>query len=124
MQNSFKKLTELCKKLREECAWDRRQTILSYYRFLLAEAEEFCEAVEKGDNKAIKDELGDVLWNILFIADLAEREGMFKLKDVMENTHEKMTRRHPHVFKGEPNEVENIKKRWDEIKKEEKDGQK
>src|SRR3989344_5834663 len=111
MQESFKKLTELSKKLREECPWDRKQTVQSYYRFILEEAKEFDEAARRGDNKEMKDELGDVLWNILFIANIAEKEGLFSLKDVMENTYEKMTRRHPHIFNGEPNDTETLKRR-------------
>lgn len=120
MHQSFQKLTELSKKLREECPWDRRQTIQSYYPFILKEAEEFDEAAKRGDAEGMKDELGDVLWNVLFIADIAEREGLFKLKDVLEHAHGKMVRRHPHVFKGESKDIDDVNRRWEEIKKEEK----
>lgn len=119
---TFKKLNELCRKLRNECPWDRRQTIQSYYPCLLKEAEEFDEAAKTGDAEGMKDELGDILWNILFIANIAENEGLFKLKDVMEHAHEKFVRRHPHVFKGEPDDEETLNRRWEEIKEEERNG--
>lgn len=124
MHQSFQKLNQLCKKLREECPWDRRQTLQSYYRFILDEAKEFDEAARKGDIEGMKEELGDVLYNILFIADIAEKEGLFRLKDSMEHAHEKWVRRHPHIFKGESKEIKDIKRRWDEIKEEERDGRK
>lgn len=122
MHQSFQKLTELAKKLREECPWDRKQTIQSFYPFILKEAKEFDEAAKRGDAEGMKDELGDVLWDIFFIAELAEKEGLFRLKDVLDNAHEKYVRRHPHVFKGEPDDEETLHRRWEEIKKEERDG--
>lgn len=119
---SFQKLAELSKKLREECPWDRRRTVQSYYRYVLEEAKEFDAAARRGDAEGMKDELGDVLWNILFVADMAEKEGLFRLKDVLEHSHEKMVRRHPHIFNNESKEISDIRRRWEEIKKEEKKG--
>lgn len=119
---SFKKLTELSKKLREECPWDRKQTIQSYYSFILDEAKEFDEAARKGDAEGMKDELGDILWDVLFMIDIAEKEGLFKLKDVLEHAHEKYVRRHPHVFNGESKDLDDIRRRWQEIKQAEKEG--
>lgn len=118
-EQSFRRLLGLSKKLREECPWDRKQTIVSYYRFILEEAKEFDEAAGKGDAEAMKDELGDVIWNIMFMADLAEKEGLFTLKDSLDHVYEKMVRRHPHIFNGESKDIKDINRRWAEIKKEE-----
>ncbi|MFO8016543.1 MAG: MazG nucleotide pyrophosphohydrolase domain-containing protein [Candidatus Woesearchaeota archaeon] len=120
MEESFKRLNELCRKLRRECPWDSRQTIESYFRYVLDEAEEFNEAAEKGDHEGMKEELGDVMWNLLMISRMAEEKGMFSIRDAMESAHEKMVRRHPHVFNGESDNVEDIERRWKEIKREEK----
>jgi uncharacterized protein YabN with tetrapyrrole methylase and pyrophosphatase domain len=64
--------------------------------------------------------LGDVFWNILFMANIAEEKNLFTLKDVIQSSKEKMIRRHPHVFGDASNDMESIKKVWQEVKAEEK----
>lgn len=121
MEN-FKKLVEIMESLRSEngCPWDRIQTHDSLKRYLLEEAYELIEAIEKKDYKAIREELGDLLLQIVFHAQIAKESGHFSIDDVIETISNKMIRRHPHVF-GEakfktPEEVLN---QWDDRKKEE-----
>ena len=66
--------------------------------FLLEEVYEAIEAIEEEDHRALKEELGDLLFHIVFLAQICEREGPFDIKDVMSGVYDKMYRRHPHVF--------------------------
>lgn len=123
----FDRLLELLRKLRgaEGCAWDREQTIESFAPYIMSEAKEIEEAVQKKDYQGLKEELGDVLYNVLQLAAIAEEQGHFTLKEVLDRTHAKIVRRHPHVFdptQRHLNDPETIKRRWGEIKREEKRG--
>jgi XTP/dITP diphosphohydrolase len=80
------------------CAWDREQTHASLVQYLVEESAELVEAIEAGDDDEMVEELGDVLYQVLFHADLATEEGRFTLEDVAAQMTEKMIRRHPHVF--------------------------
>lgn len=80
------------------CPWDREQTHRSLVRYLLEETYEVIEAIEEGDMNKLKEELGDLLLQVVFHAALAEREGHFNLDDVAEKVCLKMISRHPHVF--------------------------
>lgn len=110
-------------RLRSEggCPWDREQTLETLRPFVIEEAYEVADAIEKGNWQDLKEELGDLLFLIVFLARVAEEEGLFDLEGVMEGAAQKIMRRHPHVF-GEvkvkdPKEVE---ANWDRIKEEEK----
>jgi len=120
MKESFEKLYQLCGHLGKECAWDREETIHSFYKNLIDEAKEVEEAVKDNDAEQLKEELGDVLWNVLFLTKKAEAQGLFVMKEVIDMIHEKMVRRHPHVFKEKTDDVKRIKELWEEIKVEEK----
>lgn len=104
------------------CEWDREQTHESLLPFLIEEAHELIDAVEDGDAEDIKEELGDVLYQVLFHADIARaREGGFDIDDVAQTVDQKMRRRHPHVFEGVAVDgVDDIKANWQEIKAQEK----
>src|SRR5690606_37456565 len=80
------------------CPWDRAQTTVSLGPYLLEEAFETVDALASGDLEAVREELGDVLVNVLMIARIAEEAGQFGLAAVAEATREKLVRRHPHVF--------------------------
>lgn len=97
------RLYRLAERLRrpDGCAWDRDQTIASCAKHLREEASELCEAIEKGDPDAIREEAGDLLWNIAFLVRLAEEQGLFPRDAVAMGILEKLIRRHPHVFGGE-----------------------
>lgn len=84
------------------CAWDRAQTIPSLLPYLVEETWEVFEAVRRGRRKALPEELGDVLYTVLFMSLVAERQGRFSLNQLLAATRRKMVRRHPHVFGSAP----------------------
>jgi tetrapyrrole methylase family protein/MazG family protein len=103
------------------CPWDRQQTSLSLKPFLLEECYEVVEALDEGTPEKIKEELGDVLFQIIFHARIAEEKGEFTIQDVIAGTVEKMTRRHPHIFGDVKLETgQEVLANWEEIKKKEK----
>jgi tetrapyrrole methylase family protein/MazG family protein len=118
-------LIRLIETLRGEngCPWDKAQTPRTMMVYLLEEAYELSEAIGSGDAEAVCEELGDVLFQVLFIARLFKEGGEFDIRRVAGINREKMIRRHPHVFGTDRVEgVEHVLKRWREIKKEEKNG--
>ncbi len=117
----FTKLVELMESLRGErgCPWDKKQTEKSFTTFLLEEVYEVIEAIEKEDHQGLKEELGDLLFHIVFLAQISKERGRFDIKDVVTGAYDKMYRRHPHVFSSDAGE-QPVEKRWEEIKKAEK----
>ncbi len=116
-------LMELVERLRapDGCPWDRRQTPLSVAPYILEEAYEAVEAVESGQAEEVCAELGDLLFQVVFMAQLFAEQDQFDLDQVMTQVTEKMTRRHPHVFAREkaasPEEVKGL---WGRIKTQER----
>lgn len=117
----FTKLVSLMETLRGEagCPWDRKQTEMAFRTFLLEEVYELIEAIEKNDYGAVKEELGDLLFHIVFISQICSEKKQFDIKEVVSSTYEKMYKRHPHVFSEA--EEKPVEKRWEEIKKAEKE---
>jgi tetrapyrrole methylase family protein/MazG family protein len=105
---------------RDGCPWDRQQTHESLKPFLIEEAYEVIEALEKGDAREFAEELGDLLFQILFHTRIAKEEGRFTISDVLEICTEKMIRRHPHIF-GDSTAAtpEEVLDTWERIKKKE-----
>lgn len=109
------------------CPWDAEQTHETLLTYLIEETYELVDAVQSKDPQAIKEELGDVLYNVIFHADIAEANGQFNLEDVAKYMEDKMKSRHPHVF-GTEEELkefaaetgEDVMKSWDNHKKKEK----
>ncbi len=105
----------------EGCPWDREQTHESLRTYLIEEAYEVLEAMESGDDKKFADELGDLLLQVLFHADIAREDGRFDVVDVIRAIHDKMIRRHPHVFAdGTAKNSAEVLRNWDRIKAEER----
>ena len=103
------------------CPWDREQTLASVSPYLLEEAYEAVEAVEQGGPAEARGELGDVLFQVVFLARLYEEAGRFDLGQVIAEVDAKMTRRHPHVFgEQQVSEAAEVKKLWGEIKRQER----
>lgn len=103
------------------CPWDQKQTFLSLQTYVLEEAHEVIEAVDANDDRKMAEELGDLLYTVIFYAKLAEKEGRFDMKQIISTIKEKLIRRHPHVFGDvQVSGVEEIAKNWERIKKEEK----
>ena len=122
---NFSDLTKLMEKLRGEkgCPWDKKQTHTSLLGYLEEEVKEFSEAVRKNNIENMKEELGDILLQVVFHSQIAKEKGNFTIEDVIDTLCKKLIRRHPHVFgnKKVKNEKEIIEN-WEKIKKMEKEG--
>jgi tetrapyrrole methylase family protein / MazG family protein len=101
---NFEKLLKIMAELRGEhgCPWDKEQTHGSLKPCLLEESYELLEAIDTGDAKKLREELGDVLLQVVFHSQIAVEEGRFAIDDVIAHLTEKLVRRHPYVFAGEP----------------------
>ncbi len=120
--NVFYELVNIMKKLRgkDGCPWDREQTSDSIKPYLIEEAYELLEAIEEKNPDKIKEELGDLLFQIIFHAKLAEEQKEFDVFDVCLHVKEKMIRRHPHVFGNtEVSCSKEVLVRWEDIKRKE-----
>ena len=118
----FRQLVEIMARLRAEdgCPWDREQTLEDLGRYLREEADEVSAAIEKGDMDAVAEELGDLLFNLVHAARIAEESGAFDLRRVIEGARDKVVRRHPHVFGGEKAATtEEVLAHWNRVKAEE-----
>jgi tetrapyrrole methylase family protein/MazG family protein len=103
------------------CPWDREQTHQSLARHLLEETHETLEAIDQGDPDRLREELGDVLLQVVFHAEMARQEGTFDVDDVAEGITSKLVRRHPHVFGDvEVDSAAEVLVNWERIKTEEK----
>jgi tetrapyrrole methylase family protein/MazG family protein len=103
------------------CPWDREQTHQSLARHLLEEAHEVLEAIDSGDPDRLRDELGDVLLQVVFHAEMARQEGTYDIDDVAEGIVGKLVRRHPHVFGDvKVDSAAEVLVNWEQIKEEEK----
>jgi MazG family protein len=120
---TISKLVDLMAHLRgpEGCPWDREQNYDSVKGMLLEEAYEVIDAVNQGDFKGLEEELGDLLFQVVFYSCLAEEEGRFDIDDVIEHVHAKLIRRHPHVF-GEvrARNADEALKSWLSVKEQER----
>jgi MazG family protein len=121
----FEALVELQTRLRAPggCPWDRRQTHETLKTYLLEEAYEVLEAIDKADPRELSEELGDLLLQVVFHAELAREAGRFDISSVIQSIHDKLVRRHPHVFGDvQADTPEQVVKNWEQIKAEEKRG--
>src|SRR6266849_944126 len=119
----FEKLVDLQARLRapKGCPWDREQTHATLRTYLIEEAYEVLDALESGDDAKFAEEMGDLLLQIVFHSQIAREEGRFSVADVIREVHEKMVRRHPHVF-GEKRarDAAEVLRNWEQIKSEER----
>ena len=112
-------LQELTRRLRRDCPWDREQTARTIVPHTVEEAYEVADAAVSGDDAELRDELGDLLFQVYFLALLLEERGEADLETVARGVHEKLVRRHPHVFgDGEARTAARVRERWEEIKTE------
>ena len=129
-EEAMTRLAAIVKVLRspEGCPWDKAQTHQTLTRGMVEEAYEVVQAIEDGDMENLREELGDVLLQVLMHSEIADEEGLFSLREVAEDESEKMLRRHPHVFaeklenQGENScmSVDNVLDLWENIKSVEK----
>lgn len=121
--SDFQKLIDIMAKLRspEGCPWDREQTFDTLKTMMLEEVYEIVEAVEERDYANLKEELGDLLLQIVFVSQMAHEQTLFEIRDVVESACDKMVRRHPHVF-GEKSakDSDEVLRNWEVQKREER----
>ena len=118
-------LQELTERLRRDCPWDREQTQRTIVPHTVEEAYEVADAAIGGDDAKLADELGDLLFQVYFLSLLLQERGSSDLEDVARLVHEKLVRRHPHVFgDAEARTAGRVRERWEEIKRtdEEREG--
>ena len=116
---TFQTLVDIVAKLRAPggCPWDREQTHDSLKRNLLEESYEVIEAIDQGNSAILSEELGDLMVQIAFHADIAQEAGDFQLEDVLRNINSKLVRRHPHVFAdGHAEDAREVERNWEQIK--------
>jgi MazG family protein len=113
------RLDEITRRLRRECPWDREQDERSIVPHTVEEAYELADAAARGDDAKLLDELGDVLFQVVFLSLLLEERGAGDLSSVAEGITEKLIRRHPHVFGDvEAESSSEVLRNWDQIKRE------
>ena len=119
-ETAIRRFVDLVKTLRTNCPWDMEQTHSSLRRGLIEESYEVVEAINRENFENLREELGDVLLQIVFHADLAKDEGEFDFVDIVNFECEKMINRHPHVFSnGEAKTVDKVLEKWENIKSKE-----
>lgn len=124
MKEQFTRLVDIIAKLRGEngCPWDREQTFQSLKPYLLEEAYEVIETIDNKDFEGLKEELGDLLIQVIMQSQLAKEMGLFDIQDVLSYVCEKLTRRHPHVFGNlKFNNSQEVIVHWKAIKQQEKE---
>jgi tetrapyrrole methylase family protein / MazG family protein len=120
---NFQKLVAVMSRLRSPtgCPWDREQNHSTLRTYLIEEAYEVLDALDSANDKKFAEELGDLLLQVLFHAQIAHEENRFNISDVIREIHEKMVRRHPHVFgKNNAKTAADVLRNWEVIKKEER----
>ncbi len=127
--DEFQRLIDIVARLRapDGCPWDREQTIDSLKPFVLEETYEVLEAIDAHDHPALCEELGDFLFEAVFVAQLEAEAGHFSIADAVKSVADKLVRRHPHVFKRDEGEPElasanQVRARWEAIKAQEQKG--
>ncbi len=121
--NRFEDLVSLFARLRAPggCPWDRAQDHRSLKPYIIEEAYEVVEAIEERDPKKLKEELGDLLGQVIFNAQIAKEDGLFDIEEVISGQMEKMTRRHPHIFgRTKVKDAAEVLLNWEQIKYREK----
>ena len=119
----FGELVSVMERLRGPggCPWDRAQTFDTIKSYLLEETYEVMDAIDARDWAGLAEELGDLMLQPVFFAEMARGQGLFDIADCLDSINEKLIRRHPHVFgQASADTAEDVKARWDEIKKQEK----
>ena len=114
---AFGRLLTIMDDLREKCPWDRKQTMESLSSLTIEETYELIDAIESGDLKNVKEEIGDIMLHMVFYAKLGEEKGAFDISSALHTVCDKLVRRHPHIY-GTVNveDEEEVKRNWERIK--------
>ncbi|MCR5100070.1 MAG: MazG family protein [Butyrivibrio sp.] len=120
--HNLEDLKEIVHILRGHCPWDKTQTLQSLKKTMADETQEVLDAIDNNDADNLCEELGDVLLQLVFMADIAKEKGLFSMDDVIQGISDKMVRRHPHVFGDiEVNSQDEIHEIWKQVKAKEKE---
>ena len=122
-RGGFSHLRRIISRLRRSCPWDREQTHRSLAPNLLEECYEALEAIDRGDAARLREEMGDILMQVLLQAEIAAGEGEFTIDDVVADISAKLVHRHPHIFgSAKAHSPQDVRDHWDRLKQEEKGG--
>jgi MazG family protein len=120
---AFRRLVQIMDELREQCPWDKKQTIGTLRPLTIEETYELADAITEGDWKGIKEELGDMLLHIVFYARIGKEQGQFTLEEVINGICDKLVARHPHIYGSTAQEglvdvkdEEDVKRNWEQLK--------
>ena len=121
---AFQRLVTIMDELREQCPWDKKQTIQTLRPLTIEETYELADAITEGDWKGIREELGDLLLHIVFYARIGNEQGQFSLDDVINGICDKLISRHPHIYGDtasqpglvEVRDEEDVKRNWEQLK--------
>jgi MazG family protein len=117
LSDSFLRLVKIMDELREQCPWDRKQTIQTLRPLTIEETYELVDAITEGDWKGIKEELGDLLLHILFYAKIGSEQKQFTLDEAINGICDKLIHRHPHIYGDvKVNDEEDVKRNWEKLK--------
>jgi len=122
-KRSFDDLVQLMTRLRgpDGCPWDRKQTLPDLKAYVIEESYEVIDAIDRNDGAALAEELGDLLLQAVFIAEITRAEGSYDIYDSITAIHDKLVRRHPHVFGDvEANDAEQVLVNWEKLKQDER----
>lgn len=123
-KEAFARLLKVMDELREQCPWDRKQTMETLRPLTIEEMYELADAILAGDLQEVKKELGDVLLHLVFYARIGDEKGVFDVADVCNALVEKLIHRHPHIYGNvEADTEEQVKANWEQIKRKEKKGE-
>lgn len=114
---AFARILKIMDELREQCPWDRKQTLESLRPLTIEETYELADAILQSDMKGVKEELGDLLLHIVFYAKIGEEKGEFDIASVINDLCEKLISRHPHIYGDvKVNNEEDVKQNWEKLK--------
>ena len=114
---AFGRLLKIMDELREQCPWDRKQTMQSLRNLTIEETYELADAILADDLEEVKEELGDIMLHLVFYAKIADEKGAFDIADALHAVCEKLIKRHPHIYGDvKVNGEEDVKKNWEQLK--------
>jgi len=124
MKESFEELFDVLKKNRKYCPWVSKVSSEEYSKEILEEAKEVVDAIKNKDYDNLEEEIGDLLWDVITIAIIAEEEGKIKSKEIIKRVIQKMKERKPHIFEEKKVSIEEANKIWHEAKAKQKGNKK